>query len=91
MTPVLLQAGPVTLYTHDVFTVIGMVAGLALYYRALKRDRILDRRIVLISLAAIAGGAIGARLITSWEILDEVQGANLPVTYVVTHGPRAWP
>lgn len=89
MAPVLVQVGPVTLHTHDVFTVIGVLAGLALYYGALRRDRILDRRIVLISLAAIAGGAIGARLITSWEIIDEVQGANLPFTYLVTHGPRS--
>lgn len=89
MAPVLVQAGPLTLFTHDFFTVVGILAGLALYYRALRRDRVLDSRIVLISLAAITGGAIGARLITSWEILDEVQGADLPLTYVITHGPRS--
>ena len=49
----------------------------------------LDGRIVLISLAAIMGGAIGARLITSWEVIDEVQAASLPLTYVITHGPRS--
>jgi len=89
MAPVLLQIGPFTLYTHDFFTVLGILAGLALYYRALRRDRVLDGRIVLVSLAAIAGGAIGARLITSWEIIDEVTAAELPLTYVVTHGPRS--
>ena len=89
MAPVLAQVGPFTLYTHDVFTVIGILAGLALYYRALRRDRVLDARIVLISLAAIVGGALGARLITSWEIIDEVSAADLPLTYVVTHGPRS--
>lgn len=89
MTPVLAELGPFTLYTHDVFTVAGILAGLVLYYRALRRDRVLDGRIVLISLAALAGGAIGARLITSWEILDEVSAADLPITYVVTHGPRS--
>jgi phosphatidylglycerol---prolipoprotein diacylglyceryl transferase len=83
------QVGPVALSTHDLFTVLGILAGLALYYRALRRDRVLDGRIVLISLAAIMGGAIGARLITSWEVLDEVTAANLPLTYVVTHGPRS--
>ena len=88
MVPVV-QVGPVALSTHDLFTVLGILAGLALYYRALRRDRVLDGRIVLISLAAIAGGAIGARLITSWEVLDEVTAANLPLTYVVTHGPRS--
>lgn len=89
MTPVLAELGPLTLHTHDVFTVAGILAGLALYYRALRRDRALDARIVVISLAAVAGGAIGARLITSWEILDEVTAADLPMTYVVTHGPRS--
>lgn len=89
MAPVVAQVGPFTLYTHDLFTVAGILAGLALYYRALRRDRVLDRRIVLISLAAIAGGALGARIITGWEILDEVTAAELPLTYVITHGPRS--
>jgi len=89
MAPILVEVGPLTLYTHDVFTVAGILAGLALYYRALRRDRVLDGRIVLISLAALAGGAIGARLITSWEILDEITAADLPITYAITHGPRS--
>jgi phosphatidylglycerol:prolipoprotein diacylglycerol transferase len=89
VAPILVEIGPFTLYTHDVFTLLGIAAGLALYYRALRRDRVLDRRIVLISLAAIVGGAIGARLITSWEAIDEVSTAGLPLTYVVTHGPRS--
>ena len=89
MAPVLAQVGPLTLYTHDVLSVAGILAGLALYYRALRRDRVLDARIVLISVAAIAGGALGARLLTSWEIIDEVRAADMPWTYVVTHGPRS--
>jgi phosphatidylglycerol---prolipoprotein diacylglyceryl transferase len=89
VAPILIEIGPFTLYTHDVFTLLGIAAGLALYYRALRRDRALDRRIVLISLAAIVGGAIGARLITSWEVIDEVSSAGLPLTYVITHGPRS--
>jgi prolipoprotein diacylglyceryltransferase len=89
LAPELAQVGPATLYTHDVFTILGILAGLALYYRALRRDRVLDTRIALISVAALVGGAIGARLITSWEIIDEVSAANLPLTYVITHGPRS--
>ena len=89
MAPILLQVGPFTLYTHDVFTVAGVLAGLALYYRALRRDRVLDGQIVLISAAAILGGAVGARLITSWEILDQVPAGNMPLTYLITHGPRS--
>jgi phosphatidylglycerol---prolipoprotein diacylglyceryl transferase len=89
VAPVVAQVGPFTLYTHDLFTVAGILAGLALYYRALRRDRVLDPRIMLISLAAIAGGALGARIITSWEVIDEVAAAELPLTYVITHGPRS--
>ncbi|HET8587927.1 MAG TPA: prolipoprotein diacylglyceryl transferase family protein [Candidatus Limnocylindria bacterium] len=89
MVVVLARIGPVTVYTHDLFTLLGFAAGLALYYRALRRDRVLDSRIVLISLAALLGGAVGARLITSWEILDDINQAGLPLTYVLTHGPRS--
>jgi prolipoprotein diacylglyceryltransferase len=89
MLPILADVGPLRIYTHDVFTVAGMAAGLALYYRALRRDRILDPRIVWISLAALVGGAIGARLATGWEIADEVAAAGLPPTYILTHGPRS--
>jgi prolipoprotein diacylglyceryltransferase len=89
MVTVLARIGPVTVYTHDFFTLLGFAAGLALYYRALRRDRVLDSRIVLISLAALLGGAVGARVITSWEILDDVNQAGLPLTYLLTHGPRS--
>lgn len=89
MAPVLAELGPVTLYTHDAFTVLGLLAGFALYYRALGRDRIFDPRIVLISVSALLGGALGARLITSWEVADEVTAAGLPLSYVLTHGPRS--
>lgn len=89
MAPVLAEVGSVTVYTHDFFTVAGILAGLALYYVALRRDRALDARIVVISVAALAGGAVGARVITSWEVIDDVSTAGLPVTYVLTHGPRS--
>ena len=89
MAPILFADGPIPLATHDVFTIAGILAGLVLYYRALRHDQVLDGRIVLISVAAIAGGALGARVITSWEIIDEVSTAGLPMTYVLTHGPRS--
>jgi prolipoprotein diacylglyceryltransferase len=89
MYPVLAQFGPVTIGTHDFFTLLGLVVGVALYYRGLRKDQFLDPRIVTISLAAIMGGALGARLITSWEVVDEVQAAGLPITYVLTHGPKS--
>lgn len=89
MFPTLARFGPISIGTHDFFTIVGLLAGFALYYRALRRDRILGPQIALISVAAVLGGALGARLITSWEILDDVNAANLPLTYVLTHGPRS--
>ncbi|MEX0626988.1 MAG: prolipoprotein diacylglyceryl transferase family protein [Chloroflexota bacterium] len=89
MLPELGRLGPITVGTHDFFTILGMLAGFAIYYRALRRDRILGPQITLISVAAILGGALGARLLTSWEVLDDVTAANLPITYVLTHGPKS--
>ena len=89
MLPILARFGPVTIGTHDFFTLLGLAAGFALYYRALRRDHLLSPQITLISVAAILGGALGARLITSWEILDDVNAANLPLTYLLTHGPKS--
>jgi phosphatidylglycerol:prolipoprotein diacylglycerol transferase len=89
MHPVLAELGPLTLYTHDLFTTLGLLAGLALYYRALRRDRMLGPQIVVISLAALVGGAVGARLLTGWEALDEVAAADMPLTYLLTHGPKS--
>lgn len=89
MFPTLARLGPISIGTHDFFTVLGLLAGFALYYRALRRDRMLGSQITIISIAAILGGALGARLITSWEILDKVNTANLPLTYLLTHGPKS--
>ena len=70
MHPVLGQVGPVTILTHDAFTVLALVVGLSLYYRELARRGWLETRIVWISLAAVIGGAIGARTITAWEHIE---------------------
>jgi prolipoprotein diacylglyceryltransferase len=89
MIPVVAELEGFRLYTHDLFSVLAVLVGLALYYRQLRRHGILDERIVPISLAAMIGGALGAGLITSWEVVDEVTAAGLPLTYVLTHGPRS--
>ena len=82
MYPVLGQVGPVTILTHDAFTVLALIVGLALYYRELARRGWLETRLVYISLAAVIGGAIGARTITAWEHLEyytALQGVPLSV------------
>jgi phosphatidylglycerol:prolipoprotein diacylglycerol transferase len=87
--PVLARIGPVTVYTHDVFTLLGLIAGFTVYYRALRRDRLLEPRITIISLAALLGGAMGAHLLTSWEVLDDASRAGLAPTAVLTDGPKS--
>src|SRR6478736_8116914 len=66
MLPVL-SIGPFTVATHDAFSLIALAVGLALYYVALRRQGLLEPTIVTISAAAVVGGVLGARLITSWE------------------------
>ena len=88
--PILYQAGPITLYTHDVFTTLGLLAGLLLYYHELRRRGLLDSRIVWISIAAIVGGGLGARLITAWEHLPYYANpAGVPLTYLITHSGKS--
>ena len=90
MLPILFESGPIVVYTHDVFTALGLLVGLAVYYRALRRDRILDRRIVLISVAALIGGGVGARLITAWEHLPYYANlADAPLTFAISHSGKS--
>lgn len=89
MIPIL-SIGPLTVATHDAFTVLALVVGLGLYYRALHRQGMLDPVIVTISVAAILGGALGARLITAWEHL-EYYGAldGVPLTWAIEHSGKS--
>jgi prolipoprotein diacylglyceryltransferase len=90
MMPVLLELGPVRIVTHDFFSLFGILVGFVIYYRALRRRGMLDRTIVVISILALLGAGIGARLITAWEhlsyyrLLDEA-----PLTYVIEHSGKS--
>ena len=42
MFPILYQNGPFILYTHDFFTMLGLLAGLSLYYYELRRRNMLE-------------------------------------------------
>ena len=90
MHPILFQLGPLTVMTHDAFTVLALAVGLAIYYRELRRRGWLGGPIVWISLAAVLGGAVGARVITSWEHL-EVYGAiaDQPFSEVIEHSGKS--
>jgi phosphatidylglycerol---prolipoprotein diacylglyceryl transferase len=90
MYPVLGQIGPVTVLTHDVFTLLALVVGLAIYYRELARRGWLDGPIVWISLAAILGGALGARTVTAWEHVEYYTALDgVPLTYAIEHSGKS--
>lgn len=90
MHPILATFGPVTLFTHDLFTVVALAVGLAIYYRELRRRGWLDERIFWISVGAVVGGVVGARLITAWEHLGYYEAfARAPVSYVITHSGKS--
>ncbi len=92
MIPVLWQAGSVTLYTHDVFSVIAILVGLALYYRELRERGLLEPRIVTISALVVVGGVIGARTITAWEhpeLYADALAAGLPLSWIVEHSGKS--
>lgn len=81
MYPVALRVGEFAIGTHDFFSVLAIAIGFGLYYRELRVRGWLEPRIVWISLAALLGAAIGARLVTAWEQPDWwVAYASLPLT-----------
>lgn len=92
MYPTLVQLGPLTIGTHDFFSILALAVGLGLYYRELRRRRMLDERIVLVSLAVVMGGILGSRTITAWENTDEIGQAlagGVPISWVILHGNKS--
>jgi prolipoprotein diacylglyceryltransferase len=90
--PILGDLGPLAIGTHDAFSLLAVVVGLAIYYRELHRRSFFDERIALISLAVLLGGAIGARTITAWENTDEIGAAlaaGAPISWVILHGNKS--
>jgi phosphatidylglycerol:prolipoprotein diacylglycerol transferase len=90
--PILFHLGPYAIGTHDFFSLLGLTVGLAIYYATLRRRGLLDERIVLVSMAVVLGGIIGARTITAWENTDEIGqalAAGAPVSWVILHGNKS--
>jgi phosphatidylglycerol:prolipoprotein diacylglycerol transferase len=90
--PTLFQAGPLSIGTHDFFSLLGLSVGLAIYYLTLRRRGMLDERIILISMAVVLGGIIGARTITAWENTDEIGeaiAAGAPLSWIILHGNKS--
>jgi phosphatidylglycerol:prolipoprotein diacylglycerol transferase len=90
MLPILGTIGPITVYTHDAFTILALAVGLGIYYFELRRRGMLDGPIVWISLTALVCGAIGARVITAWEHLEVYAAfADRPFTEVIEHSGKS--
>jgi prolipoprotein diacylglyceryltransferase len=92
MLPILWHAGPFAIPTHDAFSLLAVVVGFAIYYAELRRRGWLDERIVIVSLAVLLGGVIGARTITAWERVDEygrVLDGGAPLTLALLHGGKS--
>jgi phosphatidylglycerol:prolipoprotein diacylglycerol transferase len=90
--PVLWQSGSVVVQTHDVFSALAVLVGLSIYYRSLHRAGMLDPRIVIASSAVVAGGVVGARLITAWEHPTYYAGAlasGAPLGWIVEHSGKS--
>ena len=90
MFPVLGTIGPITVYTHDFFTILALVVGLGIYYVELRRRGMLDGPIVWISLTALLCGTIGARVITAWEHLEVYAAfADRPFSEMIEHSGKS--
>jgi phosphatidylglycerol---prolipoprotein diacylglyceryl transferase len=84
MHPVAARIGDLTIATHDVFSVVAVLVGFAIYYRELRVRGWLEPRIVWISLAALVCGVVGARVATVWERPDWWQAYTmLPLTQAI--------
>jgi prolipoprotein diacylglyceryltransferase len=92
MLPVLWRSGPVVLYTHDLFSALALLVGVVIYYRELRVRGLLEQRIVMISLAAVLGGVLGARTITVWEhpaFYADALAAGLPISWIIENGGKS--
>jgi prolipoprotein diacylglyceryltransferase len=90
MHPILVELGPWRILAHDAFSVLAVVIGFAIYYRELRRRAWLDGRIVAVSIAAVVGALIGARVITAWEHLEYYTSLNgLPLTVAIEQSGKS--
>lgn len=90
MHPILVELGPWRILTHDAFTVLAVVVGLAIYYRELRRRGWLDGTIIVVSIAAVAGALIGARVITAWEHLEYYTALDgVPLTVAIEQSGKS--
>ena len=71
MGPRSLMLGPVSIPTHDAFTLLGVLVAAAVLVVGARRQGRLDRQLVFIAAGGMVGGGIGARLATVIRYLAE--------------------
>lgn len=90
MHPILVELGPWRILTHDAFSVLAVAVGFAIYYRELRRRGWLDGRIVGVSIAAVVGALIGARVITAWEHVEYYRALDgVPLTVAIEQSGKS--
>jgi prolipoprotein diacylglyceryltransferase len=90
MHPILVEFGTWRILTHDAFTVLAVVVGFAIYYRELRRRDWLDGTIVAVSIAAVAGALIGARVLTAWEHIEYYTALDgVPLTVAIEQSGKS--
>ena len=62
MVPVLFHIGSIPVRTHEFFTLVGVIAGVIVLVIESRRRGMFDQRLLWLTLGALVGGAIGARL-----------------------------
>ena len=77
MLPVLFHVGDVAVPTHEVFTILGVAAALLLFHVEARRLGMEDERLWQVAAGALLGGAIFAKLGTSWQYLRSVPEPSL--------------
>lgn len=91
MLPILLEWGHFRVATHDAFSLLALGVGFTVYYRELRRRRMLDERIVLISIAALGGAVLGARMLLAWENVDfwTAHLGRAPLSWIIENSGKS--
>jgi phosphatidylglycerol---prolipoprotein diacylglyceryl transferase len=92
VVPILWQGGGIVVATHDLFSVLAVLVGFAIYYRSLRSSGLLEEKIVIASMAVLVGGVLGARLITAWEhpaFYVEAVAAGAPLGWIIENSGKS--